>query len=430
MSNFDLSVMLFLQIFIILITCRAIGWLAGKIGQPQVMGEMIAGIILGPSLFGLVAPDLQQQLFPQQSRTIIYAISQLGLILYMFTIGVEFDLGLIRQRWRSAASVSAAGILVPFGLGCIIAWFLVGNSIFFSSNTPGWIGMLFLGAAMSITAFPMLARLIRDKGLTGTPLGTLALAAGSIDDAVAWGALAIVLACFKADLSIALLAIVGGGLFVVFNLTIVRTLLKPLGQMVERQGSLNGPVFSFILALLMLAAWTTDRLGIYAVFGAFILGTAIPRGLCSRELLKKIEPLAAIFLLPLFFVNSGLNTRLGLLDQPYLWLVALVVLVAAITGKGVACWLAARAHGEPQHIALAIGSLMNARGLMELIALNIGLEQGIITPVLFSIMVIMTIVTNLMTSPLFELFYRRGESIEKGAVQIAGASPAEESKVA
>jgi Kef-type K+ transport system membrane component KefB len=407
MTNFDLTLLFFLQLLIILIVCRVVGYLGTKIGQPQVVGEIIAGIVLGPSLFGLIAPDLQHQLFPKESRTIIYVLAQMGLVLYMFVVGLEFDINLIRTRFKSAAAVSASGIVAPFVLGAGIAFFLTSDTTFFPGKTNIWVEMLFVGTAMSITAFPVLARIIQERGLAGTPLGTLALAAGSIDDAVAWSILAIVLAFYQANLSIALLAIGGGALFVVFNFLVMRSLLRPVGAYVTRQKHLSNTVMAFMLALVFLAAWITDGIGIYAVFGAFIFGTVMPRGLLTRELIHKIEPLTLSVLVPMFFINSGLNTQINLLSSPYLLLITVGVLAAAVGGKFGACWLAARASGESPRVSLSIGSLMNARGLMELIALNIGLEQKIISPTLFAIMVIMAIVTTMMSSPMFELISRR-----------------------
>jgi Kef-type K+ transport system membrane component KefB len=392
LTNFELAEQFFLQVALILGVCRIVGLLAQRIGQPQVVGEMIAGIVLGPSLFGLVAPNLQQRLFPASSQPILYAVAQLGLVLYMFLIGTEFDVSLIRRLVASAASVSAAGILAPFVLGCAIAYFLARNHALFPPSVPVWVVMPFLGVAMSITAFPVLARILHERRMSGTALGTIALGAGSMGDALAWCLLALVLASFKADASVALLAIGGGALYVVGVLGVVRPLLRRLGDIVERKRGMSGPMLSFVLALVILGAWTSDKLGIYAVFG--------------HALQRSIEPLCANVLLPLFFVFSGLNTRVALLDQPALWGIAALVLVAAVIGKGGGCWLAARLHGASQRDALALGSLMNARGLMELIALNIGLEQGVITPTLFTIMVIMAAVTTLMASPLFELVYR------------------------
>jgi Kef-type K+ transport system membrane component KefB len=341
----------------------------------------------------------------------------------MFLIGVEFDVSLIRNRLRSAASVSLAGILTPFVLGSLLALALLGNSAFFTPGVGRWEAMLFLGAAMSITAFPMLARIIYERGLTGTSLGTLALAAGSMDDAAAWCILAIVLASFKGDASIAAFAVGGGVLYAAFVLTVGSRLLRRVGERVERAGAISGPMLTFVLMLLMLCAWVTDAIGIYAVFGAFILGTAMPRGLFAREIQRHLEPLTTNFLLPLFFVYSGLNTRIGLVDTPQLWGVALVILLAACLGKGAACWLAARFNGEDNREALAIGTLMNSRGLMELIILNIGLERGVITPTLFTIMVVMAIVTTLVASPLFELVYRRRQSQAPVALDGAVALP-------
>lgn len=407
MSGFELSVLFFLQLAIILLVCRVVGWLARWLGQPQVVAEMIAGVVMGPSLFGLFFLHIQSFIFPAESKGLIYAVSQIGLVLYMFLVGLEFDTTLIRNRLRSAASVSLSGILAPFVLGCALGFFLARSNGFFAANVVTWEAMFFVGASMSITAFPMLARIIYERGLSGTSLGTLALAAGSIDDGAAWCVLALVLASFSGDPMIAVLAIGGGTLYAVGTLTIGQKLLQRLGNMAERERGVSPTLLTITLILVMLGAWFTDRIGIYAVFGAFIMGTAMPRGRFAREIQRQIEPLTTTFLLPLFFIYSGLNTRINLVDSPWLWGVALVVLLAACLGKGVACWAAARISGEENRSALAIGTLMNARGLMELIILNIGLQRGIITELLFTVMVIMAIVTTLMTSPIFEWVYRR-----------------------
>jgi Kef-type K+ transport system membrane component KefB len=402
MSNFDLSVRLCAQIFVILIACRLVGLVLKRFGQPQVVGEIIAGVILGPSLFGLFLPDIQQSFFPAQSRSVIYTLSQLGLVLYMFVIGLEFDARLLKKRLVSAVSVSVSGIVLPFVLGALVAFFLAGDTLFFSATASPWQAALFLGGAMSITAFPVLARIVHDRGLTGTRLGTLVLAAGSVDDALAWCILAIAVASFKSDPAIALLAIGGAVGYILCCWFFVRKALQPLGRYAEKKGTLGAGAFSFILALVMMAAWLTDSMGIYAVFGAFILGTVMPRGLVSKQLIERIEPLTTTFLVPLFFINSGLNTQVGLLNQPWMWLVGGVILAVAVIGKGVGCMVAARISGESVQTSFAIGSLMNTRGLMELIALNIGLEQKIISPTLFTIMVIMAIVTTFMATPLYK----------------------------
>lgn len=420
MTNFDLSIQFFLQLAVILGACRLVGYAVRYCGQPQVVGEMIAGVLLGPSLLGWLAPGLHAELFPRTLEsgggagtmphplmTVIYCTAQVGLVLYMFLIGLEYRADLIRRHLRSAASVSVAGIVVPFALGAWLATVFLTDQALFGPGVGRWEAMLFLGAAMSITAFPMLARIIYERGMSGTRLGTLALTAGSIDDAAAWCLLAVVLASFNHDSAIAWFAIGGGVAYTFVVLVVLRPLLARLTPSAQRQGEVTPPKLVLVLCLLMLAAWWTDYCQIYAVFGAFILGLSMPRGIVADDLRRKLEPLTTSFLLPLFFVYSGLNTRIALVNTPTLWLIAAGVLLAACVGKGVACWAAARLNGEPNPDAMAIGALMNARGLMELIILNIGLERRVITPTLFSIMVVMAIVTTLMATPLFELVYGR-----------------------
>jgi Kef-type K+ transport system membrane component KefB len=288
-------------------------------------------------------------------------------------------------------------------LGGLLATQIAKDQTFFAPRISTWEAILFMGAAMSITAFPMLARIIYERGLSGTSLGTLALAAGSMDDAAAWCILAVVLASFGHKPSIALWAIGGGLFYVMVVLFARRFLLHKIAEHVERQGELHGTTLALVLMLLMLGAWFTDAVGIYAVFGAFILGASMPRGLLTERLKSFIEPLTTNFMLPLFFIYSGLNTKIGLVSTASLLLVALLILLIACAGKGIACYLAARLNGEDNRNAAAIGTLMNARGLMELIILNIGLERGLITPTLFTIMVIMAIVTTLMATPIFNL---------------------------
>lgn len=408
MSDFDLSVLFFLQLVVILAVCRLVGRAARAVGQPQVVGEMIAGVLLGPSLFGWLAPGWQQALFPRASMTILYAVSQVGLALYMFLVGMGFRTELFRAKLRGAASVSLAGMVAPFVLGGGLGLALVAEpGVFFPVGTRDYEAALFLGAALCITAFPMLARIIHERGLSGTALGTLALAAGAIDDAAAWGLLAVVLSSFSGDWAIALKAIGGGVAFAVATLALGPRLFAGVAREVERTGALSPGAFSMVLVCVLAGAWFTDAIGIYAVFGAFVMGAAMPRGALADALAAKMEPMVVTLLLPLFFTYSGLRTRLDLVDTPWLWAVAAIVLAAAVLGKGVACWAAARLHGEDSRTAAAIGTLMNARGLMELIIINIGLQRGLITPRLFSILVVMAIVTTLMATPTFERVYGR-----------------------
>jgi len=422
MTNAELSVAFFLQMAVIIAACRIVGWLAKRyLGQPQVVGEMIAGVILGPSLFGLLAPDLQAALFPKESKSILFVGAQLGVGLYMFLVGLGFRRDHFKANATSAAAVSLAGMGAPFLVAVAIAPWLVGQGLF-GHGIQTWQAMLFMGAAISITAFPMLARIIHERGLSGTRLGSLSLAAGAIDDAGAWCVLAIVLASFGAGPMVAVTAIAGGGAFALFMLALGPRLLAPLGRMVEREGRLSPSVLGIVLILFMLSAWAMDAVGIHAVFGGFILGVAMPRGLLSQEVKRQLEPFAVLVLLPMFFTFSGLNTQLTMVNSLGLLAVTVVILLGSILAKGGACWAAARLTGQDNATALGIGALMNARGLMELIIINIGLQRGVIGPALFSILVLMAILTTLMASPLFEWLYGR-KARERG--ELGGIGDAE-----
>jgi Kef-type K+ transport system membrane component KefB len=329
----------------------------------------------------------------------------------MFVVGLEFRLDLVRSRIGSALAISASGILAPFVLGCGLAWWLWRHGGFFGEGISLHAAAPYLGAAMAITAFPMLARIIFERKLTHTTAGALALAAGAIDDAAAWCVLAVVLAALSGDLRLALYAVVGGLIFVGALATIAQSALRWIAARAERSAEDQRTMFGVMLVLLMGAAWYTDKIGLYAVFGAFFLGAAVPRGKFAEKLATTIEPLTTLLFLPLFFTYSGLNTRLDVVvGSGWLWLVTLAVLAVAVIGKAGACYAAARLTGETHREAMGIGMLMNARGLMELIILNIGLERGLITPALFSIMVIMAIVTTLMAMPLFNLTYGRSSA--------------------
>lgn len=394
--------------FLILASCHLVGSLVRRVGQPRVVGEMIAGVLLGPSLLGYFFPTLQAQLFPKESLTLLYVGAQCGVGLYMFLVGVEFRLDQFRHHARGAFTVSLAGMIVPFLLAIVLGCWLIKVPGLFSEKATLATAVLFLGAAIAITAFPMLARIIYEHGLSGTQLGTLALSAGAIDDAAAWCVMAIAVSVFKGGAASNPLITIGGGLaYGILVPTVGRWLLASLGRQVEREGKMRYPVLGFVLMLFTLAAWYAEAIGIHAVFGGVVLGAAMPRGLFAQELRRKLEPFALMFLLPMFFTYSGLNTRLDIMNSSRVLLVTVVVVLASILGKGVACWAAARVHGHDQRTALAVGSLMNARGLMELIILNIGLQNGLIQPTLFSIMVVMAIVTTLMASPLFEWVYGR-----------------------
>jgi Kef-type K+ transport system membrane component KefB len=405
-----MSVYFFLQAAVILVVCQLVGRLAQKLGQPQVIGEMIAGVTLGPSLFGLLAPELQQALFPRQTMDTLYVVAQLGIGLYMFLVGTEFRGDHFRARYKSALSVSLAGIVVPFVLAFLLAPWLITIPGLFSVKTQLLQASLFLGAAIAITAFPMLARIIHERGLTGTPLGTLTLTAGAIDDAAAWCILAIVLASFGKSWGGAYLAIGGGAAFAAFMILLGRHWLRRLADHVLPDQPLSATMMAVLLVLFCLSAWAMDAIGVHAVFGGFILGICMPKGALTEKLRASLHLFVVVFLLPIFFTFSGLNTHLGVILQPQILLAAAAILLASFCGKGLACWAAARATGENNRDAMAIGALMNARGLMELILINIGLQAGIIEPGLFSILVLMAIVSTLMATPLFNWIMRRRES--------------------
>lgn len=406
MSPAELSVVFFGQLCLIVAAARGVGWLCRRfLGQPQVVGEMIAGVVLGPSLFGLLLPDVQAAVFPAEARGVLFVGAQLGVGLYMFLVGLGFDRSHFRSNVKSASAVSLSGMAVPFLLALPLAPWLMTMGLF-----PPDLGIpqatLFLGACIAITAFPMLARIIHERGLSGSPLGSLSLSAGAIDDAAAWIVLAIVLATFSGDSGVAVKAIAGALGFAVFILVPGRRLLRPLGERAGRAG-LDQGLLAVVLMAFLGSAFLMDWAGMHAVFGGFLLGIAMPRGRMATELKEKLEPITVVLLLPMFFTFSGLNTKLDLLADPALLGVAAVLLAASILAKFGACWAAARATGQDNETALGIGALMNARGLMELIILNIGLQKGIIGPAFFSIMVLMAVVTTLMASPLFELVYGR-----------------------
>ncbi|MDG2535150.1 cation:proton antiporter [Sphingomonas sp. HITSZ_GF] len=404
----DYSIHFFLQIAVILVTCRIVGWAGQKfLGQPQVVGEMIAGVLLGPSLLGLVFPDFQTALFPKETRNVLYVGAQFGVGLYMFLVGCTLQTDHFKSKAKSAAGVSAAGIVTPFILAAMITPFLLTVPGLFAPGISQSNATLFMGACIALTAFPMLARIINERGLANTSLGTLSLTAGAFDDAVSWCVLAIVLATFGAGPGVAVIAIGGGLTYALFMILFGKRLLAPLGRAVEARGEMSYTVMAITLTLFSLSAFLMDAIGIHAVFGGFLLGACMPRGLFVEELKKKVEPFAVVLLLPMFFTYSGLNTRMDMVNSVPLLLIALGILIVSILAKFGACWAAARLAGEDNRTALGIGALMNSRGLMELIIINIGLQKGVIGPTLFSMMVLMAIVTTVMATPLFELVYGR-----------------------
>ncbi|MFT4090997.1 MAG: cation:proton antiporter [Asticcacaulis sp.] len=412
----DLGILFFLQMLIILAACRLAGWLVNKyLGQPQVIGEMIAGVILGPSLFGLLLPEVQAFVFPAESKPILYVLAQFGIGLFMFIVGMGFQTDHFKNNTKSAFSISLSGIAAPFLVAILITPLLLGVPGLFSEGITNFQATLFLGACIAITAFPVLARIIHEKKLQHTRIGTLTLSSAAIDDAGAWCVVAIVLATMGAGALVAVKAIVGGIVFVAFMILFGPKIMAPLARAVERSGQMSPMVLSIMLMLFMFSAWIMDVAGLHAVFGGFILGTVVPRGKLTEELKRTLEPFAVLVLVPVFFTYSGLHTQLNIIGSPHMMLIALGVLVACVLAKGGACYLAARLSGEDNKTALSVGTLMNARGLTELIIINIGLQKGIIQPGLFTVLVIMAIVTTLMTSPVFDLINRKQATVKDAA---------------
>lgn len=422
MSLARLSVAFFLQMFVILGICRVVGWLGKRyLKQPQVVSEMIAGVLLGPSLLGLLAPGIQAFIFPPETKGSLYVGAQFGVGLYMFLVGLGFRGDHFKANVHKAAAVSISGMAAPFLIAFIGTPWLMQVPGLFATNASRTDATLFMGAAIAITAFPMLARIIHERGLSQTALGTLSLSAGAIDDAASWCVLAVVLASFgAADKGAAITTIAGGMAFAAFMIFVMPRLLRPLGRLAEREAAAGKPlshtVLGVTLMLFMLSAYIADGIRLHAVFGGFLLGTVMPRGVLTERVRTLLEPFTVVVLLPMFFTFSGLNTQLTMVNNGELLLVAAIVLIASTVAKFGACWAAARLSAEDSRTALAIGALMNSRGLMELIIVNIGLQAGVIQPALFSMLVLMAIVSTLMASPVFERVYGR-EARASGELQ-------------
>ncbi len=393
------------QIAGILVTARLVGRAVSWIGQPRVMGEMLAGIMLGPSLLGWVAPDLFHSVFPPLSLGFLSALSQIGLVFFMFLVGLELDLTLLRGQGRAAIVTSHASIIAPFFLGACLALFLYPR---LSDDSVGFTAFaLFLGAAMSVTAFPVLARVLTERGMLKTRLGTVTIAAAAVDDVTAWCILAVVIVIARtteASVSIPLM-LAGTVLYVVAMLTVVRWGLRRLEKALEARGGLSQDIVAIVVFFILASAWATERLGVHAVFGAFLAGAVMPRDeQLVRPLLDRFHDLMVIMFLPLFFAFTGLRTSITLITGD-LWFYCGLIIAVAILGKLGGSALAARTTGMSWRDSWAIGTLMNTRGLMELVVLNVGLDIGVISPALFSMMVLMALVTTFMTSPVLERIY-------------------------
>lgn len=397
---------LLLQIVVILALARLVGTLFRKIRQPQVMGEMLAGILLGPSLLGWVSPRLSAWLFPAESLGYLSALSQVGLLLFMFLVGLELDLGVLRGRGRTAVVTSNVSVILPFTLGALLALFLYPRLS--QEGVPFLHFALFLGTAMSITAFPVLARILKERGLLNTQLGVVAIACAAVDDVTGWILLAAVVVLVRSAgvAGVLWLTLLGSLVYVLVMMFVVRRLLLRLEGIYERRGFISHNLLAAILLTVLASAWITEELGIHALFGAFIAGVVMPRKPeFVHALTEKLNDAAVVLLVPIFFAFTGLRTSLGLLNSPVLWLYFGLVMLVAIAGKFGGSALAARWTGMRWREAGALGVLMNTRGLMELVLLNIGLDIGVISPSVFTMLVLMALVTTFMTAPVLEWIY-------------------------
>jgi Kef-type K+ transport system membrane component KefB len=419
--------LLLLQILVIVAAARGLGALFARFRQPRVIGEMIAGILLGPSLFGMVLPDLQGAVFPAASLGSLQMLSQIGVILFLFVVGIELDVNLLRRKADAAVLVSHSSILVPFFLGSAGALFFYGPLA--PAGIPFSAFALFLGVAMSITAFPVLARILEDRKMSRTMLGGTAITCAAVDDVTAWCLLAVVIALARADgLAGSAVTIVMTLVFIGAMLYVVRPWLSRVlaaakardEESGEEHGALSSGLLAGILLFVFASALATELIGIHALFGAFLAGICMPQDSALRHALReRLEGFSTAFLLPLFFAFTGLRTQIGLLDSWVAWAVCASVIAIAIAGKLGGTMIAARWTGMSWGDSFSLGALMNTRGLVELIVLNLGYDLGILSPRIFAMMVLMALITTFMTGPLLQLrdvFSRRAEEPADAAI--------------
>jgi Kef-type K+ transport system membrane component KefB len=392
-----------MQIIVILSVARVVGYIFSRIGQQSVIGEITAGIILGPSLLGWLVPSVFSFLFPATSLPNLQLLSQIGLVLFMFIIGMELDINTLKSRASEAILVSHVSIVFPYFLGVGLAYFLYNT--YAPANISFVAFALFMGIAMSITAFPVLARILKERNMTKTPVGSMAIISAAIGDVSAWCILPFVIAIARAgDISNAWFAILLTGVYVLAMLFAVRPVLKKLSERYFTDGSLHGTFTAFVFLVLLASAYTAELIGIHALFGAFLAGAIMPTNISLRNIFtERIEDVSTFLLMPLFFAFTGLRTQIGLLNATHLWVICALIIALAVAGKFIGSAFAAKSIGQSWKDSLSIGALMNTRGLMELIVLNIGYDLGILKPEIFTMMVFMALATTFMTAPALNL---------------------------
>jgi Kef-type K+ transport system membrane component KefB len=388
-----------LALVVVIVAARMLGALFHKINQPPVIGEVIAGILLGPSFLGVLAPAPESYLFPSAIAPYLSVISQIGVILYMFLVGMELDTGRLREQTRASIAISHASIVVPFLCGAALSLLLYPS--FTAGNGSFTVFALFMGVAMSVTAFPVLARILTDRNMQTSRLGVLALACAAVGDVTAWCLLAFVVSVVQAQPGRIVLTVALTFVFILFVVFIVKPGGEWLANRQSEAGATTRDTFAMVCIALLLAALATERIGIHGIFGAFLLGTVIPHeSALAKDIRQKCEDLVLVLLLPVFFALTGLRTQIGLLKEPVDWLFCFLIILVASFGKFGGAYIAGRWTGLNKWDAASIGVLLNTRGLMELIVLSVGLDLGILSPVLFTMLVIMAVVTTLATTPI------------------------------
>lgn len=392
------------QVVVVMAVSRLVGIVIRRFGQPLVIAEMVGGIILGPSLFGWLAPELSKQIFAPDSLAMLQLVSQFGLVLFMCLVGIELNPAHFRRASWTSVVISQSGIIAPFVLGGGLAFWLYPE--YGTETVPRMVFVMFVGVAMSITAFPVLARIISEGGLLHSRIGALTLVCAAIDDVTAWCMLSFIVGFARhRDASGAAWTAIATLAYIAVMIGLVRPLLSRIGSRVSNPESLSHSLIALLIALLLMSSWATEWIGIHALFGGFLFGAILPkdRGL-AHAFAGRLETVVVVVFLPLFFASSGLNTRIGLLTSGRDWAVAGAVVLVACAGKLGGCSLAAWLTGHSRRDATTLGVLMNTRGLVELVVLNIGLGLGVISPTVFSMMVIMALVTTCMAAPLLRWF--------------------------
>ncbi|MGZ7078779.1 MAG: cation:proton antiporter domain-containing protein [Thermoanaerobaculia bacterium] len=398
----DVLLDVLLALVVVIVAARICGALCKRIHQPPVIGEVIAGILIGPSLLGRISPAAMTFVLPPKVMPLLAIIAQIGVILFMFLVGLELDTSKLKHRTHATIAISHASILVPFLLGSALALWLYPTLS--TSDVPFTFFALFVGVSLSVTAFPVLARILTDRGIQSTHMGTIALACAAVDDVTAWCLLAFLVALIKARAADAIVTFGLTGLYVGFMLIVARPLIARAVRAQEVRKSISQSAIAVVLVGLLLSTLATEAAGIHAIFGAFLLGAIIPHdSMLARDLNYKLSDLVVVLLLPAFFALTGMRTQIGLVQGASQWMLCGVIVATACIGKFGGSFVAARITGLGTRDSAALGVLMNTRGLMELIVLNLGLDLHILTPTLFAMLVIMAVVTTLATAPALHL---------------------------